>query len=109
MHKFFTLSSVPRVTGDLWRKQRNKAKKNIRGVVDVVEGNMLSAAIYTRLACVTLPLSGITYKVAFLTPTSLDHNVLIIAQKAQGEQQILFRMPKMLLCSCYFLFGFVFI
>lgn len=109
MHKFFTLSSVPRVTGDLWRKQRNKAKKKISVVLLtwLKETCCLSAAIYTRLASVTLPLSGITYKVAFLT--SLDHNVLIIAQKAQGEQQILFRMPKMLLCSCYFLFGFVFI
>lgn len=67
---------------------------------------MLPTAIYTRLACVTLPLHGLTYKVAFLTPTSLDHNVLIIAQKAQGEQQILFRMPKMPLCSLGFLVWF---
>lgn len=39
--------------------------KNIRTVASD-ERNMISSAIYTRLACVTLLLNGITHKVAFL-------------------------------------------
>ena len=40
--------------------------KNIHSV-DLDEGNMIFTAISTTQACVTLPLKGFTYKVAFLT------------------------------------------
>lgn len=58
------------MTGDCVVK-RAEWGKNIRAV-DLDEGNMIFTAIYTRLACVTLPLNGITYKVAFLTPDQLE-------------------------------------
>lgn len=41
--------------------------ENIRDA-DLDERGMTFTAIYTRPACMTLPLSGIIYKVAFLTP-----------------------------------------
>lgn len=68
--------------------------------------NMLPTAIYTRLACVTLPLHGLAYKVAFLTPTSLDHNVLIIAQKALVNSKSYSECQKCLCAHLIFLVWF---
>lgn len=48
-------------------KTAEYSRKNIRAVASD-ERNMISSAIYTRLACVTLLLNGITHKVAFLAP-----------------------------------------
>lgn len=48
-------------------KQQNTVKENIRTVASN-ERKLISSAIYTRLACVTGPLNGITHKVAFLAP-----------------------------------------
>lgn len=48
--------------------ENSSIKQKMIRSVDLDEENMISTAIYTRLACVTLPLNGITYKVAFLIP-----------------------------------------
>lgn len=75
-------------------------REGVRESFAAAEGNMFSTAIYRRLACVTLPLNSITNKVAFLT---LGHNVVIIGEKALGEQQIPFRMPNLALNSFLYL------
>lgn len=62
-------------------------KEKAKNYFAAAEGNMFSTAIYSSPACRTLPLNSITNKVAFLT---LGHNVVIISEKALGEQQIPF-------------------
>lgn len=62
-------------------------KEKGRNILAAAGGNMFSTAIYSKLACLTLPLNSITNKVAFLT---LGHNVVIISEKALSEQQIPF-------------------
>lgn len=67
MLKFFTLSSAAQEPCQVGVKTAEDSGKNIRtGAANA--RNIISSAIYTRLACVTLPLNGITHKVAFLTP-----------------------------------------
>lgn len=67
MLKVFTLSSVAQ---ELCQVVKSAAEDRGKIILTAASNarNIISSAIYTRLACVTLPLNGIIHKVAFLTP-----------------------------------------
>lgn len=95
------------MTGDCVVKTANEAK-TIRAVDLDGENMIFYCDIYKTALCD--PPTQWNYLQSSLShlrvATRLVHNVVIIARKARGEnceQQIPFRMPKMLLCSlCLF-------
>lgn len=106
----FTLSAVPQGVTDDCDLKSAQWSKNIRAV-DLDEGNMIFTAIYTTLACVTLPLNGITHKVAsysrpvWIIMCSLlhgRHRVRTVNSKSYSECQKCFCVHSI----CYFCFVF---